>query len=422
MPDQLAAVATTPAPGAGAKATTMARAGAPGPDVQGASAAPGGPSHAASSTVPSPGEHASPADGKSGADRSASAHGKTASKDDVKAPAKDHAHEKDHTHDKSARAGSFADLLAAGMQQVNPPGAAVTAGNTAQAASSPGSGKVLPARPGPVAVTMPPAAAVGAAVAPDTATHALATTLHGQSGKAPVAGEGRDEGAPSTQSAQSVSGAEVAAAGTNPAGKATAVVAAASGDKTASEDPFHKLLSEAHAPAPASAPAGGDASAQAAAHAAAVSAPRQPAVATPVQTHVDTALGSNGWNAAFGNHVAVLASNGVHHAQLTLNPPHLGRVEVHISVHHGDASISLGSQHADVRDAMQAALPRLREMLGMHGLNLAQADVSQHAFGGGGGGQAPRPPLTPLPGATPTTLEADALPGHVRVGLLDHYV
>jgi flagellar hook-length control protein FliK len=43
-------------------------------------------------------------------------------------------------------------------------------------------------------------------------------------------------------------------------------------------------------------------------------------------------------------------------------------------------NVSLSSRHAIVREAMEQALPKLREMLDENGFNLADADVSKHSF------------------------------------------
>jgi flagellar hook-length control protein FliK len=43
-------------------------------------------------------------------------------------------------------------------------------------------------------------------------------------------------------------------------------------------------------------------------------------------------------------------------------------------------NVAFSSRHADVRDAVEQALPRLREMFEDKGLNLSDADVSQHSF------------------------------------------
>ena len=59
-----------------------------------------------------------------------------------------------------------------------------------------------------------------------------------------------------------------------------------------------------------------------------------------------------------------------------------------MSLQQDQASVAFVSQHAAVREALEQAIPRLREMLGEQELQLVQVDVSQreaHQDGGQGG-------------------------------------
>lgn len=67
-------------------------------------------------------------------------------------------------------------------------------------------------------------------------------------------------------------------------------------------------------------------------------------------------------------------------AEIHLNPPHLGPVEVRISMNQDQqASIQFVSAHAGVREAIEAAVPQLREMLGNQHVALADVNVSNQA-------------------------------------------
>jgi len=104
-------------------------------------------------------------------------------------------------------------------------------------------------------------------------------------------------------------------------------------------------------------------------------------------------------------------------AHLQVHPPQLGPIEVHIDMADDGASVQFSSPHASVRESIEAAAPRLREMLSGSGLQLLSLDVSAHAFSR----QQDHPaPQTPAPrvglaysGAQPAV--------RVRVGLLDVY-
>lgn len=86
------------------------------------------------------------------------------------------------------------------------------------------------------------------------------------------------------------------------------------------------------------------------------------------------------WGESFSQRISWMAKEKVQIAALRLNPPELGAIDVRIAVDHADANITFGAQHAEVREAIEAALPRLREMLSDNGMNLVNVDVSQHSF------------------------------------------
>lgn len=93
-----------------------------------------------------------------------------------------------------------------------------------------------------------------------------------------------------------------------------------------------------------------------------------PVVARPV--------GSSGWAEEIGNHVVWLANRSESRAELVLTPPQMGRVEVSLAVKGDQAVASFVSNNPAVREALEAALPRLREVLADAGIQLGQAQVS----------------------------------------------
>ena len=98
-------------------------------------------------------------------------------------------------------------------------------------------------------------------------------------------------------------------------------------------------------------------------------------IATPVH--------SPNWSAEVGQRVVWMAKNDVQEAQLSVNPPHLGPIEITLSLKDDNATAHFSSPHAEVRAALEEALPRLREMLAGAGVQLGQSDVgaqSQQAF------------------------------------------
>jgi len=87
-------------------------------------------------------------------------------------------------------------------------------------------------------------------------------------------------------------------------------------------------------------------------------------------------VGAKGWEGAISDRVMWMIQGEQQFAKLRLNPPNLGPLEVRVNLHQDQASVSFLAQHAAVREALEAALPRLREMFDQQSLQLVRADVS----------------------------------------------
>ncbi len=98
---------------------------------------------------------------------------------------------------------------------------------------------------------------------------------------------------------------------------------------------------------------------------------------------VNTAVTHPAWGERVGEQLVFMIQGKLHTADIKLNPAHLGPLEIHVSVQDDQASVRFVSTHAAVREALDAALPRLRDMLDQQGLNLANVDVSAHSGGQG---------------------------------------
>jgi flagellar hook-length control protein FliK len=88
-----------------------------------------------------------------------------------------------------------------------------------------------------------------------------------------------------------------------------------------------------------------------------------------------------------GSRVLWMVNQGSEQAELSLNPAELGPVKVRIRIEGDQAVLNFAATQAPTREALEAALPRLREMFAEAGLNLAQADVSHRGPGEGGDGR-----------------------------------
>ena len=228
----------------------------------------------------------------------------------------------------------------------------------------------------------PVAAPIAAtAVAADAAVIASGKTVDRTAGK-DAAGEG-----PLDLRARAAAGKDVIAAnlaagtGATPAGPALPDLQAAfAGAMTdAAGQQATQALSAAQTDALASPPA---ALALLQAAAQAVHAPA---------THVDKltpAVGTPAWDQALGQKIVWMAQGGEQSATLTMNPPDLGPMQVVLSVTNNQATVDFTAAQPEVRAALEAALPRLREMMSESGVQLGQANVSagsQQQFAGFGG-------------------------------------
>jgi flagellar hook-length control protein FliK len=74
--------------------------------------------------------------------------------------------------------------------------------------------------------------------------------------------------------------------------------------------------------------------------------------------------------------IQVMVEGGVSQARLRLNPPELGSLEIRIALTEDRATVHFAASHAAARDALEAGLPRLRELLEAAGLALADGQVA----------------------------------------------
>jgi len=97
----------------------------------------------------------------------------------------------------------------------------------------------------------------------------------------------------------------------------------------------------------------------------------------PVQVTINTPVNQAKWNDEFTQKITWLASSKQDQtAELHLNPPHLGPVDVVIKVSGDQATALFTSPHAAVREAIEQAMPRLRDTLADNGIMLGNATVS----------------------------------------------
>lgn len=87
-------------------------------------------------------------------------------------------------------------------------------------------------------------------------------------------------------------------------------------------------------------------------------------------------VGTPAWDQALGQKVVWMVAGEQQSASLTLNPPDLGPLQVALSVSNSQASATFSAAQPEVRQALEAALPKLREMLSEAGIQLGHASVN----------------------------------------------
>lgn len=100
-------------------------------------------------------------------------------------------------------------------------------------------------------------------------------------------------------------------------------------------------------------------------------------------------LGDDGFDQAIGARLGWLADQKIGHAHIRLSPDDMGPVDVRLQLNGDKVHASFSSPHVDVRQALENSLPRLRELLGEQGFQLAHADVGHQAPGGDGNASGP---------------------------------
>lgn len=99
-----------------------------------------------------------------------------------------------------------------------------------------------------------------------------------------------------------------------------------------------------------------------------------------ITTTIEQPIGKPGWTQQLGERITWLVNNAHPTAEIRLNPPELGRIDVKIEMELNQAKVMFSSQHSQVREVLESALPKLREMLATQQIQLNDVSVSQHSF------------------------------------------
>lgn len=107
----------------------------------------------------------------------------------------------------------------------------------------------------------------------------------------------------------------------------------------------------------------------------------------PPTPQLHAPLGSPEWQQALGQQVLMFQRNGQQNAELRLHPQELGALQITLTLDEQQAQLHIVSPHSQVRSAVEAALPQLRQAFAESGIQLGQSSV--------GGESLPQPQHSP---------------------------
>jgi flagellar hook-length control protein FliK len=97
----------------------------------------------------------------------------------------------------------------------------------------------------------------------------------------------------------------------------------------------------------------------------------------PTPAPIDIPLHDSAWGNALNDRVLFMTGQKIHTAEIRLNPAEMGPITIRIAVDDGAADITFTAQHVVAREAIELAMPRLRELLSENGLLLANTSVTE---------------------------------------------
>ena len=150
-------------------------------------------------------------------------------------------------------------------------------------------------------------------------------------------------------------------------------------------------------------------------------APVSDAAPTPAM-HVRADVDSADFPQGLADKVSFAVDNGWSSAKLQVSPPQLGPIELQIAVQGQHAQVAMSTHSAVTREALEASVPKLRDMLSSQGFTQVSVDISQRSFQER---SAPAQPYRSSSGASsagtaaisPTSAAASRTP----TGMLDTY-
>ena len=101
-----------------------------------------------------------------------------------------------------------------------------------------------------------------------------------------------------------------------------------------------------------------------------------PSLTQAFNTQLELPLGSAQWGSQVLQRVAWLTGQGIAAAEIHLNPAELGPMQVRVDQRQDSATVVFTSHNSSTREAIEASLPRLRELFSEQGMELIDVDIN----------------------------------------------
>ncbi|MEE2730503.1 MAG: flagellar hook-length control protein FliK [Pseudomonadota bacterium] len=142
-------------------------------------------------------------------------------------------------------------------------------------------------------------------------------------------------------------------------------------------------------------------------------------------TAMQSPLQSREWAGEMTQRLVMMVSTKLSSARIQLNPQEMGTIDVKVAVKHDQAHVVFTSQVAPTRDALEQAIPRLREMMEQNGVALGDVDVrdqgARESHDQAGGQQRRGERAAESAAASDDGAESTATNSSVALGLVDYY-
>jgi len=100
------------------------------------------------------------------------------------------------------------------------------------------------------------------------------------------------------------------------------------------------------------------------------------AAAAPAADKLAARVGTQAWDNQVGQKIIYMVNGKEQTASMTLNPPDMGPMQIVLSVNNDQASVTFTAAQPEVRQALENAMPKLREMMSESGIELGNATVN----------------------------------------------